>query len=242
MIDVSAWPGLQLVAQIAEGNRNEVWQGELHGNKVAVRRSRRSQASLQWELDLLAFLDRNGFRVPTVIPTGDGATSSESVVVQRWLDGAPPESDDDWHRVAIELQRLHRIGDGYPQRPNCCTVLELAEQRRSVDADLDIMPAEERALVLDIFAEFSDAPLSLIHGDLNPSNLRLDHNGVGLLDWDESRCDISWHDLSNLGVVVLDSATHQRAERLSHAWEAANAWGPEPVYAIERLQKLQPSD
>ena len=57
-------------------------------------------------------------------------------------------------------------------------------------------------------------------------------------DWDESRVDVVWHDLSNLGVQVLDDARHVAALRLSDAWEAANAWLLEPDYARRRLARL----
>jgi aminoglycoside phosphotransferase (APT) family kinase protein len=91
-----------------------------------------------------------------------------------------------------------------------------------------------------VFASVADAPVSLIHGDPGPSNIRIDeHDRVWLLDWDESRVDVSWHDLSNLGVVVLDADTHRRAVLLSHAWEAVNAWTIEPDYAKDRLSSLR---
>ena len=239
MLDVTAWSGLQLIERIADGNRNEVWRGELDGASVAVRRSRRSAASLRWELNLIEHLDRRGFVVPNVITTDAGASSHESVVVQRWIEGRPPSSEAEWRRVADHLQQLHQLAPNYPQRPECCTVLELHSGRRSVDADLDALPVAIAQQLLDVFAEFADAPISLIHGDLNPSNIRLGENYVALLDWDESRVDISWHDLSNLGCTVLDAETHARAERLSNAWEAVNAWIEEPEYARRRLAKLQ---
>ena len=71
-------------------------------------------------------------------------------------------------------------------------------------------------------------------------NIRIDEDGgVGFLDWDESRVDLVWHDLSNLGVQVLDDDEHVRAERLSNCWEAANAWTAEPNYARTRLANLK---
>ena len=51
--------------------------------------------------------------------------------------------------------------------------------------------------------------------------------------------DVTWHDLSNLGVPVLANGEHQRALALSDAWEAANAWTAEPGYASKRLAQLK---
>lgn len=49
-----------------------------------------------------------------------------------------------------------------------------------------------------------------------PSNIRIGADGrVGLLDWDEARVDLTWHDLSNLGVQVLDDREHFRSQDLA---------------------------
>lgn len=240
VLPTRAWTGLELVEQIAEGNRNEVWRGRLGERDVSIRRSRRDAASLGWELDLLASLAIEGFLVPTVAPTDDGAPHDDGIVVQRWLHGRPPSSDDDWRAVADELQRLHRVTTPtFGQRPGCCTVIELDGHPRSVDADLDALPPAERERVVGVLAEFDDVPTAVVHGDPMASNIRIDDSGrVGLLDWDESRVDVVWHDLSNLGVRVLPVDDHRRAERLSNAWEAVNGWLVEPEYARHRLAML----
>jgi Ser/Thr protein kinase RdoA (MazF antagonist) len=241
VLDVSPWAGLRLIEPATGGNRTRnVWLGELDGAPVAVRRSRRPDPSLAWELDLMARLDRAGFRVPTVIPSGDGRPSVGGVVVQRWLDGREPSIDDDWRAVAAELQKLHRVTIGWAQRPGCCIVTELRATRRSVDADLDRVPPEVADLALAVFDRVpSRVPAAVIHGDPGPANVRIADDGqVGLLDWDESRVDVVWHDLSNLGLQVLDTADHDAANRLSDAWEAVNAWQAEPAYARRRLARL----
>lgn len=115
-MDVTAWPQLELVEQILEGNRNTVWRGELAGSPVSVRQSRRSTASLRWELELIAHLDSLDFRVPVVIPAADGEPHRDGVVVQRWLAGSPPASESDWALVTADLQRLHEVTAGYSQR------------------------------------------------------------------------------------------------------------------------------
>lgn len=232
------WPGLTLEQPVEEGNRNEVWRGELDGVAVAVRRSRRAPSSLDWELELLTELGHRGFQVPLPVPSAAGALSHEGVVVQQWIDGRPPSTDSDWRAVADELQRLHRDGPNVRQRPGCVTATELTRTARSVDADMSVLPNDVAARVLAVFESMGDVPTSLIHGDPAPSNIRMTPSGVALLDWDESRVDLSWHDLSNLGVVVLDANAQQRAENLSNAWEAANAWTVEPEYARSRLADL----
>lgn len=239
-IDVRAWRGLRLVAPIDGGHRNEVWTGTFEGRRVAVRRSRRSPASLAWELDVLESLTEHGFVVPTVVRATDGSRSVGGVVVQEWIDGREPDTPDDWCRVADELRRMHHEMADTPQRPGCVTVPELGRHGVSVDADLRIVPDDAAATVLHVFASVRTAPLSLVHGDPSSANVRLDDDGrVALLDWDESRVDVVWHDLSNLGVQVLDDDQHHSARRLSDAWEAVNAWAAEPNYARMRLDNLE---
>lgn len=239
---VDAWSGLTLVEPVVEGNRNEVWRATRHGEPFAVRRSRRSESSLRWELELIEYLSQRGFVVPSVVLTDDDQLHQDGVIVQTWIDGYPPNSENDWEAVAAELQRLHALTGDHVQRPGCCIVTDLRTHRVSVDADLDAMLVDDRALVEAVFAEFTDIPTAVVHGDPGAPNIRMTATEqVGLLDWDESRVDAIWHDLSNLGVSVLDQDEHQRALALSDAWEAANAWTAEPNYASARLARLRQS-
>ncbi len=238
--DVAAWPDLVLVSKVDGGHRNEVWQGDLGGCPVAVRRSRREPESLAWELGLLAFLHRHDFVIPMVVATADGESSSGGVVVQNWLPGREPSSPEDWQLVADELQRLHRVTVSYPQRPGCSEVHRLRRQRRSVDADVDELPDDVTEEVLAVFEALTKVPTAVVHGDPGASNIRIGTDGlVGLLDWDESRVDLVWHDLSNLGIQVLAGNDHSQAQALSHAWEAVNGWLAEPTYARRRLDQLR---
>ena len=109
VLPVDSWSGLALVEPVVEGNRNEVWRAMRGSESFAVRRSRRSESSLQWELELIEFLSRRGFVVPSVVPTDDNRLHDGGVVVQRWIDGGPPNSATDWTAVAEELQRLHAL-------------------------------------------------------------------------------------------------------------------------------------
>lgn len=239
MDGIEAWSGLELIERIEGGNRNEVWRGHIGEQRVAARRSRRNAESLAWELDLLQRLAATDFVVPDVVPTDTGATSHHGVVVQRWIDGRAPTTTADWTAVAQVLERLHHTLRDHPQRPGCAAVTELHRTATSVDADMAALPEAVAARTLDIFRAMSDAPHGVIHGDPGASNLRIQDDGrVGLLDFDESRRDVLWHDLSELGVQVLADADHQRARQLSNAWEAVNAWIAEPDYARERLAQL----
>lgn len=216
-----------------------MWEGTYAGRRVAVRRSRRSPESLAWELDLLELLAARGFHVPAVVRSDDGARAVGGVVVQEWITGREPESTADWRLVADELDRVHSAMRDVVQRPGCHVVTDIDRHGASVDADLRALPDDDAALVLGVFGTAHRSPVSLVHGDPCAANIRIDEGDrVWLLDWDESRVDLTWHDLSNLGVQVLHDDDHRIAKRLSDAWEAVNAWLAEPVYARMRLDNL----
>jgi Ser/Thr protein kinase RdoA (MazF antagonist) len=244
VVDVAAWPAVVLGSPIAGGHRNKVWEAKTPEGPVVVRRSRRSKASLEWELQLMEFLDDAGFLVPRPLRTADGQLSEDQsedqVVVQRWIDGREPTTEADWRLVAAELVRLHEVGARWMQRPTCLAVTQLGRMSRSVDADLSVISEDIAQEILGVFAEFGDVPTSVVHGDPGESNIRITAEGqVGLLDWDESRVDVVFHDLSNLGCQVLSDTEHACAGRLSDAWETANAWVAEPQYAMRRLADLR---
>ena len=239
-VDVTAWPAVTVDQRIAVGHRSDVWSGTASGSPVVIRRSRRPPASLEWELALLAALDAEGFDVPVPLPTQRGRQHAGGVVVQPWIDGRQPCTTKDWELVARELQRLHERFAGWRQRPGCCVVTELDVTGCSVDADLSEMPNDVVDEILAVFATFDDVPVTVIHGDPNPSNIRMrGAGGVAMLDWDESRVDLAYHDLSELEVRVLPDREHDRAACLSDAWEVANAWVHEPDYARKRLDSLR---
>lgn len=185
-----------------------------------VRCTRPPADALEWERDLLAHLEREGFL------TGG-------------VDGRPPSSEDDWHAVADELGRLHTSTLGWPQRPGCCCARQLLTRVRGGDVDLVEMPSGAVTLMRAAWAELPDGPDAVVHGDPGPRNVRLTVDGrVALLGWDDARVDCPWFDLADLPVRRLRSADAAVAGAASHAWEAAHAWSREPNYARWRLDLL----
>jgi Ser/Thr protein kinase RdoA (MazF antagonist) len=113
---LAAWGQLTVIGPIDGGNRNKVLELRRGGDRFAARHSRRQPASLDWEIDLLDHLARQGFRVSVIVPSLDGRRHIDGVVVQSWLHGAPPVPGD-WRAIAAELRRLHQVSAGWPQRP-----------------------------------------------------------------------------------------------------------------------------
>jgi aminoglycoside phosphotransferase (APT) family kinase protein len=225
LMDLAPWGSPAVVDRLG-GHRNVVYR--LEGDLVA-RRSRRSTASLEWELDLLDYLGRNGFLVPEVVPA-DGRPHVDGVVVQRWLPGGEPAG---WAPVVAELRRLHELMTGWPPRPDLPGTRDLLTTDRGGDVDLSAMPAAAVTACRAAW-EAPDGPSTVVHGDPCAANIRVDGGRVGFLDWDEARVDHPWLDLADIPGIDLPPAARAAVD----AWEAANGWLVEPHYARVRLARL----
>jgi Ser/Thr protein kinase RdoA (MazF antagonist) len=237
--ELMAWSStVVLGGALSGGVRNVVRRAVVGDDTVVVRRSSRCEAALDWELDLLDILADHGFIVPTAVRTTSGARHVDGVVVSRHIDGRPPRTDDDWHAVADELQRLHAVTAGWPQRPGFLAARQLLTAQRGGDVDLARMPAAGVQLVRDAWSALPEGPGAVVHGDPSSSNVRIVDGRVALLGWDEARGDHPWFDLADLPIRRLDRGDIVAACAAAHAWEAASAWALEPAYARWRLELL----
>lgn len=85
-------------------------------------------------------------------------------------------------------------------------------------------------------------PTSVVHGDPGAANILINDQGVGFVDWDESRVDARVVDLAWLACDVssLLSEEEQRvALAVAQAREVAGAWRPEPDYARRLVATLE---
>ena len=239
--EFQAWDGLRVVRRLSGGSRNEVVEVvDTRGRRLAARTSKRAGAALEWELDLLEQLALLGFIVAPVVPAMDGRRQVGGVVVQEWMEGEPPTTDEDWVAVADELRRLHSATVGWPQRPSFRSSRELLSHTRGGDVDLSVMPQDAACACRAAWRELDDVPFSVVHGDPGAANIRMTAGGVGFLDWDESRVDHGDLDLAALPGEVLPVERLARARAAVHAWEAATCWRAEPDYARSRLALLDP--
>jgi Ser/Thr protein kinase RdoA (MazF antagonist) len=235
---LAAWGDVTVAGPLGGGNRNTVLELRRGQDRLVARRSRRTPASLDWEVDLLEHLARNGVRVPSVVPALDGRRHIDGVMVQSWLDGIAPESRY-WSDIAATLRRVHAVTAGWPQRPGFASTRELLETDRGGDVDLSLMPPAAVAACRAAWRRMRGRPEAVVHGDPGPANIRMSLAGVGLLDWDESRVDYTDLDLAELPVTDLPPARLAEARRAATAWEAANGWIVEPSYARRQLALLR---
>ena len=183
------------IERLAGGVANDVWSVRVNGHLAVARLGARSDADLAWETELLQYLGREGLTVPLPIPTTDGRLFAEGLVVMTYVEGGPPESEADWRRVADMLRQLHRLTQGWPQRPGWRSSTDLLHAETGTRIDLRAMPPEGVARCRAAWARLTGRQTCVVHGDHNPGNIRMTRDRVGLIDWDESHVDVPDLDL-----------------------------------------------
>jgi Ser/Thr protein kinase RdoA (MazF antagonist) len=164
---------------------------------------------------------------------------ADGLVVMTYLQGGPPETEGDWRRVAQTLRELHRLTQGWPQRPGWRSSTDLLDVEIGTKIDLAAMPAEAVARCRAAWARLLGRERCVVHGDPNPGNIRMTADRVGLIDWDEAHLDVPDLDLAlPHNAADLDDAAYDVAGQASAAWEAAVCW--EDEYAIRRLAEVRP--
>lgn len=227
------------IKPLTGGVANDVWSVSVKGQLAVGRLGNRSDADLTWETELLQHLDRAGLNVPVPIPTMDGRLFADGLVVMTYLEGGPPSTESDWRRVADTLRQLHKLTQGWPQRPGWRSSTDLLHAKTGTKINLDAMPPEGVARCRAAWQRLIGRPTCVVHGNpTNPSNIIMTSNQVALIDWDESHVDVPDLDLvlpHNAG--ALDKDALDVASQASAAWEAAVCWDDD--YAIRRLAEVR---
>jgi Ser/Thr protein kinase RdoA (MazF antagonist) len=221
---------------------NEVWSVRVNGHLAVGRLGKRSDADLAWETELLRHLDREGMTVPVPIPTTDGRHFADGLVVMTYVEGGPPETEADWRRVADTLRQLHRLTNGWPQRPGWRSSTDLLHTETGTKIDLGAMPHEAVVRCRAAWARLTGREQRVVHGDPNPGNIRITADRVALIDWDESHVDVPDLDLAlPHNAAGLDGDTHAVAAQARAAWEAAVCWDPSGTdqFAVKRLAEVR---
>jgi Ser/Thr protein kinase RdoA (MazF antagonist) len=233
------------IEPLTAGGVNEVWSvrvnGQLAVGRLGRRSDRRSDADLAWEMELLRHLDREGMTVPVPIPTTDGRDFVNGLVVMRYVEGRPPETEADWRRVADTFRQLHRLTYGWPQRPGWRSSIDFVHAQTGTRIDLGAMPPQGAARCRAIWAQLGGRERCVVHGDPTPGNIRMTADRVALIDWDESRVDVSDFDLVlPHNAAGLDEDAHDLAAQAWAAWDAALCYtSGHHEFAAERLAEVR---
>ncbi len=245
-MSASGWETLRLwdedaarIEALTGGVANDVWSVRVHGQLAVGRLGKRSDADLTWETELLIHLDHEGLTVPVPIPTKDGRLFADGMVVMKYLEGGPPETEAEWRRVADTLRQLHRLTQGWPQRPGWRSSTDLLHADTGTKIDLSAMPPEGVVRCRAAWARLTGRQTCVVHGNPNSANnVRMTSQRVALIDWDEAHVDVPDldlilpHNAAGLAGDALDIAAQASA-----AWEAAVCWDDE--YSIKRLAEVR---
>jgi Ser/Thr protein kinase RdoA (MazF antagonist) len=228
------------IEKLTGGVANDVWSVRIEGRLAVGRLGKRSDADLAWEMELLQHLDSHGMLVPVPIPTRDGRLFVDGLVVMKFMEGGPPaETESDWRRVADTVRQLHRLTQGWPQRPGWRSSIDLLAAETGTKIDLGAMPPEAVVRCRAAWARLAGRQTCVVHGNPNSAaNVRMTANHVALIDWDEAHVDVPDLDL----VLPHNGAGPEGdemdiASQASAAWEAAVCWDDE--YSIKRLAEVR---
>jgi len=230
------------IERFQTGVANEVWSVRVNGQLAVGRLGHRSHADLAWETELLRYLDREGMTVPVPIPTAEGRDFADGLVVMTYVQGGPPETEADWCRVADTLRQVHRLTQGWPQRPGWQSSTDLLQAEAGTRVDLSTMPPEGVLRCRAAWARLIGPERCVVHGDSNPGNIRMTADRVALIDWDESHVDVPDLDLVlPHNAAGLDEDAYDIAAQASAAWEAAVCWDPSGTdgFAVKRLAEVR---
>ena len=227
------------IEPLAGGVANDVWSVRVNGRLAVGRLGARSDADLQWETELLQYLDREGLTVPVPIATSDGRLFTDGLMVMSYVEGGPPQTEAEWRRVADTLRQVHRLTAGWPQRPGWRSSADLLRAETGTKVDLGAMPAEGVSRCRAAWARLAGRQTCVVHGNPNnPGNLRITKDRVALIDWDEARVDVPDLDLVlPYNAAGLDDDALDIAAQASAAWEAAVCWDDD--YAVGRLAEVR---
>ncbi len=227
------------IASLTGGVANDVWSVRVDGQIAVGRLGSRTDADLAWETELLLHLAREGMTVPVPIPTTDGRFFVDGLVVMKYIEGEPPKTRGDWRRVADTLRELHRLTQGWPQRPGWRSSADLLHVETGTRINLAAMPYEGVIRCRAAWARLAGRQTCVVHGNPNnPGNVRMTADRVALIDWDESHVDVPDLDLVlPENAADLDDGAYDIAAQASAAWEAAVCWRDE--YAVKRLAEVR---
>jgi Ser/Thr protein kinase RdoA (MazF antagonist) len=234
------WGECRQIGREAGGYRNTVLVVEREGERLVAKSSRRSTEQINWLVDVQESAREVGFVVPHLIRSQSGELLVEGVMVESWIEGSAPRSSDLLQLPPL-IREFHRRTRSFPQRPGFASSLELVTTLRGGDVDISAMPVDLIQACRKTWRELAGEATSVVHGDLNRSNLLVTADGLlALVDWDEARVDVSVLDEAALRAMLgqKDGCLPDTVWRALLAWEVAVSWKIEPEHAKRLAAEL----
>ncbi|MEZ5796454.1 MAG: phosphotransferase [Paracoccaceae bacterium] len=220
---------------LAGGHRNRAFRTIGLPQDLVFKSTRRPAAAVEWLLPVQALARACGLAVPHLRPSLAGNLVEQGWTCEDFLAGNP-FSGKEMPAILPMIRQFHAAASDLPQRPGFLSSQDLIHQTCGGDVDLAFMPARLVQACRAAWSALPAGPQTVIHGDLNPSNLlHCPDGGIALLDWDECRRDLAQFDL---GQLAPPSAVEHRALL---AWEVACSWAVEPAHARALARRLAPA-
>jgi Ser/Thr protein kinase RdoA (MazF antagonist) len=176
--------------------------------------------------------------VPKLIQSQQGTLIEQGWTLETFLEGEPAKPEH-LAELAPFIEQFHELTANLPQRPGFGSSQQLLHQFTGGDVDLDAMPKDLVDSCRTHWQAFVECPQSIVHGDLNLTNILVMADGtLALVDWDEARRDLTCFD--TLVLQRQQGKTLSTAEvLLLDAWEVAVSWQVEPEHARQVSQRLR---
>lgn len=209
------------------GHRNAIYRCSGKRPELVFKSTLHTEESLRWQDDVQQIARSVGLEVPQMMKSRAGRFVEEGWTLESFVEGDPIEASHLQH-LADPIAMFARHSCSLPQRPGFRASFELLDCAKGWEIDLTAMPGSLVRKCRDAWQAVSNEPHSIVHGDLNPTNiLRMSDGRFALLDWDECRRDHCLFDWVQL------SPTTSTERRAATAWEIACSWFREPQYARE---------
>lgn len=235
---LEAWGLCSDLQPLNGGCRNDVFRTVGLTEDVVFKSTRRSTDAIQWLLPVQDLARRSGFVVPNLQRSLNGRWIECGWTCETLVSGRAVQPDE-LPGIAPLINKFHTQTRHIQQRPTFLASYDLIASTRGGDVDLSLMPSNLVRSCREAWRDISGLSRSVVHGDLNTGNLlRTDRGEIAVLDWDESRFDVSIFDT---GAVSALASQEIRLAML--AWETACSWTLEPQYAkacAEKLGNCQP--
>jgi hypothetical protein len=234
---LKAWGEYKVLEPLEGGFRNTAFLVETHNTKRVAKTTRRNEAAMRWLRPVHAMAQQAGFITPDLIASTNGTLVVNGVTLETFIEGHAP-TPKQLLEMQPHVQTFHDLTQGILQRPGFTSSIQLLHETSGGDVNLNVMPNELVTLCREHWLEHASQAQSVVHGDLNANNVLITNDGkYGLVDWDETRVDIS--DFDTQALLRTSGATlSPRNTTWLDAWEVAVCWQVEPEYALEVAERF----
>lgn len=215
------------------GRLATVWRVEDSlGRAFVARKTARSEPQLRWVLTVQRLARQAGFRVAPFRAALSGALAAGGWTLEPMLEGRGAGLRE-MSALLPRIADFHALGQGMKQRPGFASSADLVATDAGGDVDLGALPLPLADACRAAWSPFCGQAETCVHGDLGPGNVLLGPGGPALIDWDEARLDLPFHDL------VACKTLPEAEARAQLAYEMAVNWRKDRAYARSLAQHLQ---